>query len=137
MGLWSQDQRHDVKRAIMYMMALLSCKWLPIYHNKNGHKSWHIENHHRAFRFVVWFSFVCASSNCDWLENITWFILPNHSCCLQKQLKIKLQVDRLYMWTYFWQVFWCILQINCSLSIYIDFISIVDFCSFICLRFVS
>ena len=37
-----------------------------------------------ALRLVVRSSFVFASSNCDWLKYITWSILANHSCCLQK-----------------------------------------------------
>ena len=34
----------------------------------------------RAFRLIVQCSFIFASSNCDWLKWITWFILANHSC---------------------------------------------------------
>ena len=46
-----------------------------------------------AFRLAVRSSFVFARSNCDWLKYITGFILANHSCCLQKQRKIELQVE--------------------------------------------
>ena len=56
----------------------------------------HIFN--RAFRLVVCSSFVFANNNCNWLNNNnTWFILANHSWCLQKQMKIELQVERLYI----------------------------------------
>ena len=60
----------------------------------NSNKKSDIE--YRAFRLVVRSSFVFASSNCDWLKWITWFISANHSCCLQKQMKIELQIERLY-----------------------------------------
>ena len=51
----------------------------------------------KAFRLVVWSSFVFASNNCYWPKQITWFILANHSCCLQKQMEIELQVEKLYL----------------------------------------
>ena len=51
---------------------------------------------YRAFWLVVRSSFVFARSNCYWLKYIMWSILPNHSCCLRKQMKIELQVERLY-----------------------------------------
>jgi len=51
----------------------------------------------RAFRLVVRSPFVFANSNCDFLKLITWFILANHSCCLQNQIKIELQVERLVL----------------------------------------
>ena len=40
----------------------------------------------------IWF----GTSNSDWIKKITWFISSNHSCCLQKQMMIELQVERLY-----------------------------------------
>ena len=55
-----------------------------------------VNQHNRTFRLVVRCSFVFASSNCYWLKEITWFILANHGCCLQKQMNIELQVERLY-----------------------------------------
>ena len=50
----------------------------------------------RAFWLVVRSFFVFVNNNWYWLKLITWFILANHSCCFQKQLKIKLQVEKLY-----------------------------------------
>ena len=50
----------------------------------------------RAVRHVVLSLVVSANSNCDWLEIITWFILADHSCSLQKQMKIEQHVERLY-----------------------------------------
>ena len=37
-----------------------------------------------------------ANSNCYWSKWSTWFVSANHSCCLRKQMKIKLHVERLY-----------------------------------------
>ena len=51
---------------------------------------------YKVFRLVVLSSFVFANSNWDWLKYITWFISANPSCCLQKQMKIGLQVERFY-----------------------------------------
>ena len=50
----------------------------------------------RAFRHVFWSSFVFVNNNCDLLKQITWFILPNHSCCLKKQMMIELCIEMLY-----------------------------------------
>ena len=53
-------------------------------------------SYYRAFHLAVHSAFAFANSNCYWLKQITWFILANYSCCLQKkQMKIELQVDRL------------------------------------------
>ena len=46
--------------------------------------------HDKAFRLVVRYSFVFASSNCDWVRLMTLLILTNHSYCFQKQMKIEL-----------------------------------------------
>ena len=54
----------------------------------------------KTFRLVVRSSFIFASNNCYWTKWITWFITANHSCCLQKQMKIELQVERLYNYSY-------------------------------------
>ena len=56
----------------------------------------------RAFRLVVQTSFVFANSKGDWLTQITWFLLVNNSCCLQKQMKIKLQVERFHWKRLYW-----------------------------------
>jgi len=45
-------------------------------------------------------SLVFVNSNCDWAKQITWFISQNHSCCLQKQMKIELLVKRVY-WVHY------------------------------------
>ena len=50
----------------------------------------------RFFRLAVRSSFVFANIYCAWLKYITWFILANGSCCLQKQMKIKFNVDMVY-----------------------------------------
>ena len=50
---------------------------------------------YRVFRHVVRSSFVFANNNYDWLKQITWFFLANHSCCLQKHMKMELCVERL------------------------------------------
>ena len=49
-----------------------------------------------AFRLVVWSSFVLPNNKYYWLKQVTVFVLANHSCCLQKQIKIKLHVERVY-----------------------------------------
>ena len=51
---------------------------------------------YRTFRLLLRFPFAFTSSNCDWLKYITWLISTNSSCCLQKQMKIKLHVEKLY-----------------------------------------
>ena len=51
---------------------------------------------YRDFRLVVWSLFVFVISNCDWLNYITWFISANNSCCLPKQMKIELKVQKFY-----------------------------------------
>ena len=43
---------------------------------------------YRAFRLVVLSSFIFANNNCD-------LFLANHSYCLQKQMKIEIQVEKL------------------------------------------
>ena len=52
--------------------------------------------YYKAFRFVVRSWFVFANSNCDWLKLMTSLILPNRKYCLQKQMKIELQVEMPY-----------------------------------------
>ena len=51
----------------------------------------------RIFRLVVRSSFVFASTNCYLPKYIIWFILANHSWYLQKQMKIELLVEWLYI----------------------------------------
>ena len=46
--------------------------------------------------------FVFATSNCDWLKYATCFLLANHRCCLQKQMKNELQVEKYYSQLSFW-----------------------------------
>ena len=50
----------------------------------------------RAFRHVVQSSFIFASSNCDWLKQISCFISINSSCFLQEQMNIQLHVEMLF-----------------------------------------
>ena len=56
----------------------------------------HLLYNNRAFRLVVRSSYVFVSSNCYLLKYISWFIWANDSCCLQKQMNIELQIERLY-----------------------------------------
>ena len=99
-----------------------------IWHNIFIHGYWNIRckirrlfNHNnviiilcnRVFRLEVWSSFAFASSNCYWLNYITWFILANHSCVLQKQMKIILQVERFY-WMY--RIMSVFIEMRCQLG---------------------
>ena len=61
----------------------------------------------KHFRLALWCSFVFANCNCDWLKWITWLILANHSCCLQKQINIEVQVEKLYWPIWFWYFLSC------------------------------
>ena len=83
---------------------------------------------YRAFRLVVRSSFVFANSNCDWVTVADLF------CCFQKQIKIQLQVERLYwfsatvnfrriylkLWSsirYFFGILWTWEVFSCFLNI--------------------
>ena len=55
-----------------------------------------VNGSYRTFQLVIWSSIFFATTKCYWLKQIMRFILVNYSCCLQKQMKIELQVERLY-----------------------------------------
>ena len=54
----------------------------------------------KAFQIVVRSSCDFASSNCDWVKLMKSLILPNRRYCLQKLMKIELQVEMPYIHIY-------------------------------------
>ena len=63
-------------------------------HTDNSHAD---NSYPKAFRLAGRSLFVFASGNCDWLNLMTSLILPNRRYCLQKQMKIELQVEMTYL----------------------------------------